>query len=158
MVDLAEYKPCKGCGRLFRAMHGNRRYCGPGCRRPRPPAQRFVAYESRWCELCGREYWPTVWHQRFCSASCGVRVHDAVGRVKYKDQQRRRQVWRARVATGAVRCARGAACRFAEDGLGGLIRPDQLWDLGHEDGESTGGAEHRICNRSAPQRLKARRR
>jgi hypothetical protein len=53
-----------------------------------------------------------------------------------------------------VRCARGAACRFAEGGLGGLIRPGQAWDLGHADGESVGGPEHRECNRGAPQRLK----
>ena len=49
-----------------------------------------------------------------------------------------------------VRCARGAACKFAEDGAGGLIRPGQLWDLGHADGESVGGPEHRECNRGAP--------
>ena len=52
--------------------------------------------------------------------------------------------------------ARGAACRFSEGGLGGLICPDQQWDLGHADGESVDGAEHRICNRGAPQRLRAR--
>jgi hypothetical protein len=80
-----------------------------------------------------------------------------VGRVKYRDQQQQRRVWRARVATGLVRCARGAACRFSEGELGGLIRPGQLWDVGHADGESVGGAEHRECNRGAPQRLKARR-
>jgi hypothetical protein len=84
-----------------------------------------------------------------------------VGRVKYRDQQQRRRVWRARVATGEVRCARGAACRFAEavDGVpvGGLIRSDQERDVGHRDLESSGGAEHRLCNRGAPQRLKARR-
>ena len=153
MVDFADYTACKRCGRLFRAI-----YCSPWCRRPRPPARRLVASEPRWCELCSREYMPTVWHQRFCSAACGVRVRDAVDRVRYRDQQRQRAVWRARVATGEVRCARGAACRFAEGELGGLIRPGQPWDLGHPDGESTGGAEHRFCNRSAPQRLKARRR
>jgi len=39
--------------------------------------------------------------------------------------------------------------------VGGLIAPDARWDLGHADGESVGGPEHRMCNRSAPQRLKA---
>jgi hypothetical protein len=70
----------------------------------------------------------------------------------------RRAGWRARVVTGEVRCARGAACRFAEDGVGGLIAPDAAWDLGHPDAESIGGPEHRECNRGAPQRLKGRRR
>ena len=42
------------------------------------------------------------------------------------------------VVLGSVRCARGAACRFAEDGVGGLIGPGQLWDLGHADGELVG--------------------
>ena len=29
---------------------------------------------------------------------------------------------------GRVRCARGADCFFAVDGVAGLIRPGQLWD------------------------------
>ena len=137
-------------------MHGNRVYCNPGCRRPRPAKPKWVASGPRFCELCGVEYVPTVWHQRFCSPLCGERVRDAVGRVKYRDQQRRRRVWRARVASGTVRCARGAACKFAEGELGGLIDPLAAWDLGHPDEESVGGPEHRECNRSAPQRLKGR--
>jgi hypothetical protein len=137
-------------------MHGNRVYCNPGCRRPRPVRAKWVASRSRSCELCGVEYVPRVWHQKFCSPVCGERVRDAVGRVKYRDQQRRRAVWRRRVACGSVRCARGTACRFADGELGGFIEPGQLWDLGHADGESAGGPEHRVCNRSAPQRLKAR--
>jgi hypothetical protein len=85
-------------------------------------------------------------------------VRDMVGQVKYRDQQRQREAWRARVATGQVRCARGRACRFAEGELGGLIDPTAPWDLGHPDAENRfGGPEHRVCNRSAPQRLKARR-
>jgi hypothetical protein len=157
VVDLGGYRACKRCGRVFRVLHGNQVYCGLGCRRPWPArAAKWVASAPRFCELCGVEYVPTVWHQKFCSPLCGERVRDAVGRVKYRDQTRRRAVWRARVASGTVRCARGGACRFAEDGVGGLIRPCQLWDLGHADGESAGGPEHRSCNRSAPQRLRAR--
>jgi hypothetical protein len=117
-----------------------------------------VASGSRFCELCGVEYIPAVWHQRFCGPVCGERVRDAVGRLKYREQARARAAWRGRVASGSVRCARGAACRFAENGVGGLIRRGQLWDLGHADGESTGRPEHRECNRGAPQRLKGRRR
>ena len=94
--------------------------CGLGCRRPPVKQAKWVASGSRFCELCGREFLPRVWHQRFCSAVCGERVRDAVGRVKYRDQ--RRAVWRAQVATGKVRCARGAACRFAEGELGGFIQ------------------------------------
>lgn len=157
MVDPADYAVCPRCGRSFRRLHGNRRYCSKGCRRPRPPRQRYVASEPRFCDLCGGEYLPSTWHQRFCSALCGERARDAVDRVKYGQQQRRREAWRLRVASGLVRCARGAACRFAEGGVAGLIRPGQLWDLGHPDGESVGGPEHRACNRGAPQRLKARR-
>lgn len=141
---------------MFRPTHGNRVYCNPGCRRPWSSKEKWVASGPRFCELCGVEYVPRVWHQRFCSPFCGERVRDAAGRVKYREQSRRRAVWVPRVASGVVRCARGAACRFAVDGVGGLIRPGDLWDLGHADGESVGGPEHRACNRGAPQRLKGR--
>jgi hypothetical protein len=60
------------------------------------------------------------------------------------------------VAGGTVRCARGAACRYAEvvDGVmvGGLIRAGERWDLGHADHDSVGGPEHRYCNQTAPHR------
>ena len=44
-----------------------------------------------------------------------------------------------------MRCARGAACQYAEDvegvRVGGLIHPGEAWDLGHADGESVGGVQ-----------------
>ena len=67
--------------------------------------------------------------------------------------------WAPAVASGMVRCARGAACRRAElvDGVlvGGFIEPGERWHLGHPDGESVGGPEHVRCNTGAPQRLRA---
>ena len=65
------------------------------------------------------------------------------------------------VARGDVRCARGSACSRSElvDGrmVGGLIDPLEPWHLGHADGESVGGPEHRRCNVGAPMRLQAER-
>ena len=62
------------------------------------------------------------------------------------------------VATGRVRCARGAACKRAEyvDGelVGGFILPTERWHLGHPDGERVGGLEHVACNTGAPSRLR----
>jgi hypothetical protein len=55
------------------------------------------------------------------------------------------------VATGQVRCARGAQCRFADGELGGFIARGEKWDLGHKDGGGPGeyaGPEHVLCNRS----------
>ena len=71
-------------------------------------------------------------------------ARSAAWRAKYRGQADRRRGWIPAVASGSVRCARGAACRFAEGELGGFIRPGQEWDLGHADGESVGGVEHRI--------------
>ena len=157
MVDLADYTACKRCGRLFRRMHGNRRYCSPGCRRPRllpgvlwrsSPAGASCAAANT-CRRLASEV-------LFCimrDAGCGFATRSAGSSTA--------------TCSGGVRCgglglrlgrcaARGAACRFSEGGLGGLICPDQQWDLGHADGESVDGAEQRICNRGAPQRLRAR--
>ena len=68
--------------------------------------------------------------------------------------RRRRRLLEPVVATGTVRCARGAHCLRAEwvDGelVGGLILPGEPWHLGHPDDESVGGPEHRRCNVGAP--------
>lgn len=52
-----------------------------------------------------------------------------------------RATWAPRVATGTVPCWR----------CGHLIKPDEPWDLGHDDHDRTitRGPEHRRCNRSA---------
>ena len=62
------------------------------------------------------------------------------------------------VASGVVRCARGAECRFAEwvagELVGGIIEPGSPWDLGHDDHRPWlhRGPEHASCNRGAPHR------
>lgn len=82
---------------------------------------------------------------------------------KYLGEHRsRRSRWSPLVAGGTVRCARGEFCKHAElvDGvwLGGLIAPNEKWDLGHPDAQSSGGPEHSRCNRGAPHTREARRR
>lgn len=64
--------------------------------------------------------------------------------------QRLRRRWAKAVAAGGVRCARGADCKHAKDGVAGLILPGQPWDLGHDDHDRHRytGPEHRGCNRA----------
>ena len=100
--------------------------------------------------LCGARFWPRAWHARLCSPLCRARARSAAA-AKYVGQSDRRRAWVGRVATGLVRCARGAACRWADGELGGFIAPNALWDLGHPDRESAGRPIGE-CNRSAPQR------
>src|SRR5262249_9802228 len=51
------------------------------------------------------------------------------------------------VDAGGYRCARGAACVFAEGGLGGIIEPGADWHYDHtDDGHGYLGASHKICN------------
>src|SRR5262249_50697483 len=90
---------------------------------------------------------------RFCSAACRYRVRqrDDAQLYGFKHQAMRAR-WMPLVAAGSVRCARGAACRVAVDGIGGFILPCQRWGLGHAEGESAGGPEHEVCNRGAPSR------
>ena len=76
---------------------------------------------------------------RFCSSSCGVRVRDAVDRVKYRDQQRQRAVWLGegceRADSLPARC-RLPVCGAGVDGqLVGGDSPTAAWHLGHWDGE-----------------------
>ena len=91
-------------------------------------------------------------NQRYCSKRCKDRAKPAAMSAKYAHPSHRlgRKAWGRAVASGLVRCARGRACKWAElvDGelVGGFIRGP--WDLGHPDGESVGGPEHRACNRA----------
>lgn len=81
---------------------------------------------------------------------------------EHPGHRRQRKTLEPVVRMGLTRCARGAACRFAElvDGMrvGGFIKPEDAWDLGHPDGESAGGPEHAVCNRGAPSRRRRERR
>jgi len=157
-------KPCSRCGQLFRAIHGNQLYC-PSCRMKRTPRAGLRYTTSvlgrRTCVYCGRRYEARADNQRFCSQRCKDRAKPAAVKAKYAQPSHRlgRRGWNPLVASGRVRCARGAACREAEwvDGelVGGIIRGP--WDLGHPAGESRGGPECRACNRAAPSRLRARR-
>jgi len=64
--------------------------------------------------------------------------------------QKLRRSWAPRVASGTVRCARGAQCLFAVDGVAALIAPTEGWDLGHDDLDRSRytGPEHQRCNRA----------
>jgi hypothetical protein len=115
----------------------------PGGRRAFLPALRET--------VCGSERPPHVLlpsHERQANAAKNAALYSTPA---HKARRRRLEPI---VQTGTVRCARGASCKLAElvDGVlvGGFIRGE--WDLGHPDGESAGGPEHRACNRAAPMR------
>lgn len=74
--------------------------------------------------------------------------------------QQLRRWWARKVATGTVRCARGARCKQAVNGEGGLINPADKWDLGHDDRDRSiyTGPEHAACNRAVVGRFGTRRR
>src|SRR4051812_23105917 len=67
-----------------------------------------------------------------------------------RPHRRERESWVPRVATGTVRCARGAGCLYRDRPSGTLILPGELWDLGHDDLNPSGPSlpEHRKCNRA----------
>lgn len=71
-----------------------------------------------------------------------------------KPHEAERASWEPAVATGTVRCARGADCKFGALGLGGFIRPGEAWDLGHRDDDRSryAGPEHAACNRATAAR------
>ena len=145
------------------AGHGNAALC-PTCKASRPEGLRRgtpLRFGTRRCHLCFREYQAVAEHQRDCARRCldRARRHDD---AKYARPEHRgtRRLLAPIVASGLVRCARGAACKRAElvDGelVGGFIEPVERWHLGHPDGESVGGPECRECNRAAPSRLAAK--
>ena len=122
----------------------------------------ILAYGRRECARCRREFVARTANQRFCSERCKRVVHDRGEKYANPAHRGRRRALTPLVASGQVRCARGAKCKWAEwvdEALvGGFIRPGQPWDLGHPDGESPGGPEHAVCNRAAPSRLRGKRR
>lgn len=76
-------------------------------------------------------------HQREHEAQRGSR--QARGYDRNYDRERRH--WAGRIRQGDISCWR---CRQP-------IRPDEPWDLGHDDNDRTiiRGPEHQHCNRSA---------
>ena len=157
-------KPCSRGSRTFRAYHGNQKLCGE-CRMARPKyrRRRQRTFGLRNCNRCRREYVATAEHQLYCSDYCRHRVRTRLTTARYANpvHRGRRKSLEPVVATGLVRCARGAAYERAElvGGyyVGGLIEAGEPWDLGHPDGESTGGPERASCNRVAPSRLRGER-
>ena len=123
-----------------------------------------LTYGIRRCDSCSREYVALSANQRFCSSRCKASVRVGIDRRKYANPVHRgaRRRWASIVATGTVRCRRGAACRFAEwlndELVGGLIEPGTPWHLGHWDGEGERvvSPEHRICNVGSTSRLAAK--
>lgn len=154
-------RPCSRCKRLFRTSHGNQTLCGECRHRRVPPGLGAVSFGLRLCALCGREFEARSWLHRYCSPRHQYAARREIDRRKYANQSHRggRARWKRAVATGSVRCARGAACGRSElvggVRVGGLILPGEPWHLGHPDAESVGGPEHRACNVGAPIRLEA---
>lgn len=115
--------------------------------RLRPALRGRTRRVRRACAVCGR---PTAGNR--CTLHADTRSTSERG---YDTAHQRRRAQEApRVATGTVRCGRGAQCERAElvAGVlvGGLIAPDEPWDLGHtEDRTGYSGPEHRHCNRAA---------
>ena len=148
-------KPCSRCGQLFRAI-SNQRYCG-SCRSKRSPTwnHRYAptaSFGRRVCACCGRPYEARAENQRFCSQRCKDRAKPAAVKAKYARPSHRlgRRAWAHPVASGLVRCRRGAACRFAElvDGelVGGLSSPVALAPgAPGRRGCAVASPEHRIC-------------
>jgi hypothetical protein len=72
------------------------------------------------------------------------------GNQKYCRECRRKRTPTLGCPYTSTTRARGSHCKLAEwvDGelVGGFIRGP--WDLGHADLESSGGPEHRECNRA----------
>lgn len=111
---------------------------------------------QRACPTCGGPL------PRGVCRRCGVpmRNRSAAARGYGKEFQQARRLWKARVATGTVRCARGRGCLYAATVAGvltgGIIRPGEPWDLGHSDDRTQiVGPEHSVCNRGAPNRTAA---
>ena len=161
---MTEIKQFSRCSLGFYPHHGNQTLCAT-CKAGSPKGLRrrvTRTFGLRRCDRCWREYQAVTEHQRYCSSRCRglARARDERKYARPEHRGTRRSLSPV-VASGWVRCARGAACRHAEyvDGelAGGFILPGEKWHLGHPDGESVGGPEHVACNTGAPSRLRARR-
>ena len=84
------------------------------------------------CTMCGK---PSIGRGR-CENHTRGTTQRGYG---FTHRYLRKRLERA-IATGRVRCAR----------CGNPIRPDEPWDLGHNDNDRSryNGPEHQTCNRS----------
>lgn len=96
----------------------------------------------RCCLVCGR---PAVTAR--CSEHERVRLSTSARGYSWR-HQKMRAGFAPQVASGTVRCAKGADCKRARDGVAALIDPGEPWDLGHTpDRRGYLGPMHAACNR-----------
>lgn len=112
------------------------------------PGLRGRVRNLRACAICGR---PCIGSR--CSAH-PLERGSTIDRGYDADHTRLRAELAPEVATGGVRCAAGADCDRAVDGVADFIRPGEPWHLGHKaDRSGYLGPMHTICNSSTARRV-----
>jgi hypothetical protein len=110
-----------------------------------------AGWSVKTCKGCGQPFEPTNHRQVYHSVECGRMFRRQLERVRYGTGFKyERRGWVAIVNAGGVRCGRGAECKAAINGRGGLIVPGQKWDLDHLP-DGTLHPSHSSCNRRAGQ-------
>jgi hypothetical protein len=160
-------KRCERCNQEFVGRSNRAKWCR-ACR-PLVEVEREAEKKSRrarrvswsarskWVPVerrcgCGEVFVASAPHARYC-----LRCRALTRLAKYgpgSNHAQSRDRWVPIVATGTVRCRRGADCLYSVNGLGGFILPGQKWDLGHVDGNPSlpASPEHLRCNRATASR------
>ena len=94
--EIKEKKICEFCGKMFVPKTPKQRCCGKKCKRKKFGSRRLQRIREKYgrrkrrknisniCQYCGREFFVTIDHRKYCSTECRLKNNAIRNKLKLK--------------------------------------------------------------------------